>query len=106
MTEAVENGLLGGVTDTTIAPQGKLTRAQMATIINRAFGATAQASLSGYTDVASNAWYYSDMAKAVQMGTSLGWAVAASIRMQRSLVRKRFACSPVPLASIPPALQA
>jgi|GEM_PF-2755403 len=72
MTEAVENGLLGGVTDTTIAPQGKLTRAQMATIINRAFGATAQASLSGYTDVASNAWYYSDMAKAVQMGTFVG----------------------------------
>lgn len=72
MTEAVENGLLGGVTDTTIAPQGKLTRAQMATIINRAFGATAQASLSGYTDVASNAWYYSDMAKAVQMGTFIG----------------------------------
>lgn len=72
MTEAVENGLLGGVTDTTIAPQGKLTRAQMATIINRAFGATAQASLSGYTDVASDAWYYSDMAKAVQMGTFVG----------------------------------
>lgn len=72
MTEAVENGLLGGVTDTTIAPQGKLTRAQMATIINRAFGATAQASLSDYTDVASNAWYYSDMAKAVQMGTFVG----------------------------------
>ena len=40
----------------------------MATIINRAFGA----SLSGYTDVASNAWYYSDMAKAVQMGTFVG----------------------------------
>ena len=38
MTEAVENGLLGGVSDGVIAPSGLLTRAQMAAIINRAFG--------------------------------------------------------------------
>lgn len=39
MTAAVDNGLLGGVDGEHIAPQGVLTRAQMAAIINRAFGA-------------------------------------------------------------------
>lgn len=72
MTAAVENGLLGGVGDGRIAPQGEVTRAQMAAIINRAFGAEKQASLTGYTDVAANAWYATDMAKAVQMGTFSG----------------------------------
>lgn len=72
MTAAVENGLLGGVGDGRIAPQGEVTRAQMAAIINRAFGAEKTASLTGYTDVAANAWYATDMAKAVQMGTFSG----------------------------------
>ena len=72
MTAAVDNGLLGGVDEEHIAPQGVLTRAQMAAIINRAFGAEKTASLTGYTDVAANAWYATDMAKAVQMGTFSG----------------------------------
>lgn len=73
LTQAVENGLLGGY-DGKILPKGVLTRAEMATIINRAFGATEKASLNGYTDVAENAWYCDDMAKAVQMGTFVGGA--------------------------------
>lgn len=72
MTAAVDNGLLGGVGDGRIAPQGQLTRAQMAAIINRAFASEAKASLSGYNDVATDAWYRDDMAKAVQMGTFSG----------------------------------
>lgn len=72
MTAAVENGLLGGVGDGRIAPQGEVTRAQMAAIINRAFGAEKTASLSSYSDVAADAWYAVDMAKAVQMGTFSG----------------------------------
>lgn len=72
MTAAVDNGLLGGVGDGRIAPRGEVTRAQMAAIINRAFGAEKQASLSSYSDVAEDAWYAVDMAKAVQMGTFSG----------------------------------
>lgn len=72
MTAAVDNGLLGGVDGEHIAPQGVLTRAQMAAIINRAFGAEKQASLSSYSDVAADAWYAVDMTKAVQMGTFSG----------------------------------
>lgn len=71
MTQAVENGLLAGYNGK-INPQGTLTRAEMAAIINRAFGATAKASLDGYSDVARDAWYYDDLAKAVQMGTFVG----------------------------------
>ena len=72
MTAAVDNGLLGGVGDGRIAPQGQLTRAQMAAIINRAFASEAKASLAGYNDVSADAWYRDDMAKAVQMGTFSG----------------------------------
>lgn len=72
MTAAVDNGLLGGVGDGRIAPRGEVTRAQMEAIINRAFGAEKQASLSSYSDVAADAWYAVDMAKAVQMGTFSG----------------------------------
>ncbi len=44
----------------------------MAAILNRAFGAEKMASLSGYTDIPAGAWYYEDMAKAVQMKTFVG----------------------------------
>lgn len=64
LSQAVENGLLNGY-DGKINPTGLLTRAQMATMVNRAFGATATASLSGYEDVAPTDWYYEELAKAV-----------------------------------------
>jgi len=71
LENAVSNGLLSGYGGK-IMPNDNLTKAQMATIINRAFGATEKASLSSYPDVAANAWYYDDMAKAVQMKTFVG----------------------------------
>lgn len=40
--------------------------------MNRAFGATEQAKLDGYQDVSPQAWYYTELAKAVQMGTFQG----------------------------------
>ena len=71
LENAVKNGLLKG-DNGKILPNANLTRAQMATIVNRAFGTTEKASLSSYTDVAANSWYYDDMAKAVQMKTFVG----------------------------------
>jgi hypothetical protein len=44
----------------------------MAAVINRAFGASEFASLNEFKDVPRSAWYYDDMAKAVQMGTFTG----------------------------------
>lgn len=71
LNAAVENGLLQG-SDGKLMPQGALTRAQMAAVINRAFGAQTTANIDRFTDVSKNAWYYADIAKAVQMGTFAG----------------------------------
>jgi len=72
LESAVENGLLTGY-DGKIMPDSPLTRAQMATIIARAFGATEEADISGYTDVKSTEWYASHIAKAVKMGVMQGY---------------------------------
>lgn len=71
LEKAVANGLITGY-DGKIMPKDNLTRSQMAAIVNRSFGATVKASLQGFTDVALDAWYYNDMAKAVQMKTFKG----------------------------------
>ena len=69
---AVDNGLLNGRTPTTLEPTGNLTRAELAAIINRAFGATIEKDISQYTDVSKSQWYYHDIAKAVNMQTFSG----------------------------------
>ena len=71
LTHAVENGLLNG-SDGKINAKGTLTRAQMAAIVNRAFGAEKAADLTRFVDMLQSAWYYNDMGKAVQMGTFVG----------------------------------
>ncbi len=65
--KAVENGLLGGFEDGTIRPNNNITRAQMATIIVRSFGATQEADITKFTDMNPTDWHYSAFAKAVQM---------------------------------------
>ncbi len=69
---AVANGLLRGKTANTLDPTGNLTRAEMATIINRAFGATIEANISSFVDVSPYDWYYHEIAKAVNMRTFQG----------------------------------
>ena len=66
LERAIDDGLLNG-SNGQINAKGLLTRAQMAAIVARAFGAVKAASLSSYKDVLPSAWYYSDMGKAVQM---------------------------------------
>lgn len=68
---AISNGLLNG-SNGKINPDSNLTRAEMAAIVNRAVKAIKAADVSSYTDVASDKWYYSDMGKALQMGTLKG----------------------------------
>lgn len=71
LQNAIENGLLTGF-DGKIMPKDNLTRAQMATIINRAFGSTEKASLEMFSDINIGDWFYDEMAKAVQMKTFKG----------------------------------
>ena len=49
VSAAVDNGLLYGKSSTIIDPNGDMTRAEMAAIINRSFGCYAKADISKYT---------------------------------------------------------
>lgn len=71
LQNAVNFGLINGVTDDLIAPYDNITRAQMATIITRAFSAT-EKSDKAFGDVASDAWYEDTVSKAVYMGAFEG----------------------------------
>ena len=72
VSAAVDNGLLYGKSSTIIDPNGDMTRAEMAAIINRSFGCYKTADISQYKDVAKSKWYYKDVALAVQLGTYNG----------------------------------
>ena len=77
VSAAVDNGLLYGKSSTIIDPNGDMTRAEMAAIINRSFGCYKTADISQYKDVSKNKWYYEDIAFAAQMGTYVGRSSSA-----------------------------
>ena len=77
VSAAVDNGLLYGKSSTMLDPNGDMTRAEMAAIINRSFGCYKAADISQYKDVAKSKWYYNDVALAVQMGTYNGRSSSA-----------------------------
>ena len=68
LTAAVENGLLSGSDGGLLLPEDNLTRAEMATVMVRAFGGFEKADITAFTDVPVNEWYYDNMAIAVKMG--------------------------------------
>ncbi|MDD2484853.1 MAG: S-layer homology domain-containing protein, partial [Eubacteriales bacterium] len=85
---AVDNDLLKGYAEgskTLIKPNQPLTRAEMATVVNRAFGATGKANISKVTDVASWQWFAPEIAKAVQMQT---FALADKMRPNDKITRQ------------------
>ena len=73
LMRAVDNGLLSGYNGK-LNPDKNLTRAEMAAVINRAFGAYEGVDISTYTDVKSTDWYFDEMSKAAGMGTFQGYA--------------------------------
>ena len=77
VSAAVDNGLLYGKSSTIIDPNGDMTRAEMAAIINRSFGCYKAADISQYKGVSKSKWYYKDVALAVQMGTYNGRSSSA-----------------------------
>ena len=77
VSAAVDNGLLYGKSNTIIDPNGDMTRAEMAAIINRSFGRYKATDISQYKDVSKSKWYYKDVALAVQMGTYNGRSSSA-----------------------------
>ena len=71
LLRAIENGLLTGYNGK-IMPKDFMTRAQMAAILNKSFGATKMGNLVDYTDVILSKWYFKDKAIAYEMGTFVG----------------------------------
>ena len=71
LQKAVDNGLLTGANGK-IMPNGDLTRAQMAAIISRSFGASEKADISNFVDVDKSAWYYGNLQTACKMGVLTG----------------------------------
>lgn len=75
LQNAVKNGILYGSESEDgmrINPDENITRAQMAAIIVRAFGAAETTDISGYVDADKDAWYYTELSKAVAMGAFKG----------------------------------
>ena len=58
---AVDNGVLVGTSEDKLSPNGSLTRAQMAAMIDRLFGTYESADISHYTDVKRGSWYYDSL---------------------------------------------
>lgn len=88
LERAVENGLLrGSERDGALwlRPGDALTRAELAAVVNRAFGAERAAELTGVADVAADAWYAADMGKAAAMGT---FKVDAAMRPEARITRQ------------------
>ena len=71
LQNAVDAGLINGITDDTIAPYDNITRAQMAAIITRAFSAT-EKSDKVFNDVSADAWYRDIVSQAAYMGAFEG----------------------------------
>lgn len=71
INNAAENGLITG-SEGRFYPDDNMTRAEMATIVVRAFGATEDADISAFTDVLPTDWFYASMSKAVAMGAFNG----------------------------------
>ncbi len=89
MTAAVNNGLLYGFDNGEIRPRANLTRAEMAAVITRSFGAETKADISAFTDVSPSSWYYDSIAKAVKMGALQG-ASATEMLPENPITREEL----------------
>ncbi|MBQ7897570.1 MAG: S-layer homology domain-containing protein [Clostridia bacterium] len=71
LQSAADRGLMNG-SNGYIYPDKSLTRAELATILNRALGNTAEGDISHFSDVNEGDWFYHEMAKAYKAGLFLG----------------------------------
>ena len=64
--------VVNGYQDNTFKPNNYITRAEFIAMVMRVFEPIQKADLSKYSDVASSAWYYDSLSKAVAMGAIKG----------------------------------
>ena len=68
---AVDNGLLQG-SNGKLNPKGQLSRAEMAAVVTRAFGASEESDISAFTDLAKKDWYYGAICQSREDGNLHG----------------------------------
>ncbi len=64
INSAINKDIATGYSDGTFQPDKPVTRAEFASMMNKALGNTGTVSMT-FTDVSSSAWYYSDVSRAV-----------------------------------------
>lgn len=86
---AVSKGIVKGYSDGAFKPDKPVTRAEFASMMNKALGNTGTTTIS-FNDVSSSGWYYSDIAKAVAAGYVSGYD-ETSFRPDSSITREEAA---------------
>ena len=83
----MENGLLIGDNHGRLRPQDSITRAEMAAVLNRAFGTYKTTSIQRFRDVKTTDWFYKDLQMAYHMGTYEGTS-ASTMAPRRDISRQ------------------
>ena len=95
---AIDNGLLVGY-EGKVFPTNNLSRAELASIVNRILGTSEKADISAFTDVPAGKWYVADLAKAVNAellfgaGTKLSPEAAVSREAAFAILARAFKLS-------------
>lgn len=71
LTEWQDKGLIDGYGDGSFQPDGTMTRAEFAKLVNRTLGFTAESAIS-FSDVTERDWFYAEVARAVAVGYAQG----------------------------------
>ncbi|WP_139994843.1 fibronectin type III domain-containing protein [Paenibacillus paridis] len=66
--------VIGGVSESSFAPERSITRAEFATMLVRALGLTVETALVSFTDVKTGNWYSGAIGAAVQAGLIAGYS--------------------------------
>jgi len=69
----LDKGYISGYEDGSIRPDSPITRAEFATIVNKAFGFTEKTSIN-FTDVKESDWFYEEVQKAIYAGYMAGYS--------------------------------
>lgn len=84
---ARDHRILFGDPSGNMMPNDNATRAQMAAMLVRVFGCTAGKDIAHFTDVSTDAWYYSELSTAAQMNIFSGYG-DGTMGPNRSITRQ------------------
>ncbi|EKN68622.1 YbhB/YbcL family Raf kinase inhibitor-like protein [Schinkia azotoformans] len=89
ISEWVEKGLIGGYKDGSFKPDASISRAEFIALVNRAFEFT-ESSETGFNDVSTKDWYYSEVLKAKAAGY-IGGYQDGTIKPKNNINRQEVA---------------